>query len=147
VAEVQTDLRWGSSAETADRICCFNRHYAEHSGYFQQTAFFGSPEARKAESDNSPITFYDSVTGNPLFRAPVGRTWAEFRRESIAHGWPSFRDSEVNTSHVRLLANGEAVSNEGTHLGHNLPDSKGNRLCINIVSVAGRPSATSQAEL
>ena len=141
LARVQTDLRWGSSAETANRICCFNRHYAEHSGYFQQTAFFRSPEARKAETDGLPIIFYDSVTGSPLFRAPVGRTWAQFKLESIAHGWPSFRDAEVITSHVRILANGEAVSTDGTHLGHNLPDSSGNRYCINIVSVAGRPSA------
>ena len=34
---------------------------------------------------------------------------------------------------------GEAVSVDGTHLGHNLPDSKGNRYCINLVSVAGLP--------
>ena len=26
----------------------------------------------------------------------------------------------------------------GSHLGHNLPDSKGARYCINLVSVAGR---------
>jgi peptide methionine sulfoxide reductase MsrB len=31
------------------------------------------------------------------------------------------------------------VSLAGTHLGHNLPDSKGNRYCINLVSVAGYP--------
>lgn len=41
---------------------------------------------------------------------------------------------------VRCLENGEAVSIDGTHLGHNLPDSKGNRYCINLVSVAGRPA-------
>ena len=40
---------------------------------------------------------------------------------------------------VRCLKDGEAVSTAGTHLGHNLPDSKGNRYCINLVSVAGRP--------
>ena len=28
---------------------------------------------------------------------------------------------------------------DGTHLGHNLPDGSGNRYCINLVSVAGRP--------
>ena len=41
---------------------------------------------------------------------------------------------------VRVLANGEAVSVDGTHLGHNLPDGRGNRYCINLVSVAGKPS-------
>ena len=38
-----------------------------------------------------------------------------------------------------VLDIGEAVSVDGTHLGHNLPDSKGNRYCINLVSVAGLP--------
>lgn len=41
---------------------------------------------------------------------------------------------------MRCLPNGEAVSLDGTHLGHNLPDWKGNRYCINLVSVAGRPN-------
>ena len=27
-----------------------------------------------------------------------------------------------------------------SHLGHNLPDRKGSRYCINLVSVAGRPA-------
>ena len=41
------------------------------------------------------ITFYDSVTGKPLFIAPRERTFEEFRKESEDHGWPSFRDQEV----------------------------------------------------
>ena len=31
---------------------------------------------------------------------------------------------------MRVLSDGEAVSIDGTHLGHNLPDSKGNRYCM-----------------
>ena len=27
------DLRFGVEYTLADRICCFNRHYAEHGGY------------------------------------------------------------------------------------------------------------------
>ena len=34
---------------------------------------------------------------------------------------------------------GETVSVDGTHLGHNLPDRSGSRYCINLVSVAGNP--------
>ena len=30
---VQQKLRFGCDTSTADNICCFNRHYAEHSGY------------------------------------------------------------------------------------------------------------------
>lgn len=58
-----------------------------------------------------------------------------------SHGWPSFRDEEVVWDNVRCLSDGEAVSVDGTHLGHNLPDNKGSRYCINLVSVAGRPSS------
>ena len=47
---------------------------------------------------------------------------------------------QVVAENVRLLANGEAVSVDGTHLGHNLPDGRGNRYCINLVSIAGKPS-------
>jgi hypothetical protein len=38
------------------------------------------------------------------------------------HGWPSFRDDEVDWDFVRVLPDGETVSMDGTHLGHNLPD-------------------------
>ena len=48
-------------------------------------------------------------------------------------------NEKVVWENVRCLKNGEAVSVDGTHLGHNLPDSKGNRYCINLVSVAGLP--------
>jgi len=92
------------------------------------------------------ITFYDSNSGKPLFVAPRGRTLDQFLMESRAHGWPSFRDEEVVWENVRCLPGGEAVSVDGTHLGHNLPDKKGSRYCINLVSVAGRP-APSEAEL
>ena len=53
-----------------------------------------------------------------------------------AHGWPSFRNEEVVWANMRVLSDGEAVSIDGTHLGHNLPDSKGNRYCM----CAGEPS-------
>ncbi len=89
---------------------------------------------------SEPITFYDSVTGKPLFNAPVGRTMSGFLKESQDHGWPSFRDEEVVWENVRCLENGETVSLDGSHLGHNIPDNRGNRYCINLVSVAGKPS-------
>ena len=131
---VQKDLRWNCDAQTADRICNFNRHYAEFAGYWEQTSFL------KDESEASgEISFYDSNTGNELFTAPKGRSFEQFVKESRVHGWPSFRDDEVNWDYVRVLPDGEAVSVDGTHLGHNLPDKNGNRYCINLVSVAGRP--------
>ena len=131
---VQSSLRWNCDVDKADEICSFNRHYAEYKGYFIRSTSFLSEEDGTKE-----ITFYDSVTGKPLFIAPRGRTWKEFVDESQSHGWPSFRDEEVVWDSVRCLGDGEAVSVDGTHLGHNLPDRKGNRYCINLVSVAGKP--------
>mmetsp|Transcript_1703 Transcript_1703/g.3679 ORF Transcript_1703/g.3679 Transcript_1703/m.3679 type:complete len:208 (-) Transcript_1703:1751-2374(-) len=131
---VQKDLRWSCDFEVADRICNFNRHYAEYAGYWQTTDFIKS-----LKDEEQPVKFYDSVTGVLLFTAPVGRTMEEFLKESQGHGWPSFRDDEVNWDYVRCLNNGECISTTGTHLGHNLPDGSGNRYCINLVSVAGAP--------
>jgi len=132
---IQKDLRWGCDGETADRICNYNRHYAEYGGYWERATTF-----LKEESEASgEIKFYDSNTGKELFTGPKDRSWDEFVRESKAHGWPSFRDSEVNWDYVRVLPNGECISVDGTHLGHNLPDGSGNRYCINLVSVAGKP--------
>ena len=91
---------------------CYNRHYAEHSGYFLRTPF---EEYMRAHGE-SPVVFYDSVTGLPLYVAPVGRSVEDFLKESRAHGWPSFRDQECVWENVRLLKNGEAVSSAGTHL-------------------------------
>jgi peptide methionine sulfoxide reductase MsrB len=133
---VQDNLRWGCDTKTADRICNFNRHYAEHSGYFLESTKF----LQEAKNAGGEITFYDSNTGKPLFVAPRGRSLEDFLMESRAHGWPSFRDEEVIWENVRCLADGETVSLAGTHLGHNLPDKKGSRYCINLVSVAGNPN-------
>merc|ERR1712130_516419 len=133
VARAQKDLRWACDSLMADRITCFNRHYAEHFGYFRDTDF-----PKFAREHQGPISFFDVVTGKPLFRAPVGRTMKQFLIESENHGWPSFRDEEVIWENVRCLKNGETVSVDGSHLGHNLPDNHGNRYCINLVSISGR---------
>jgi hypothetical protein len=102
-APVRAALRWGCDPKLADRICCYNRHYAEHSGYFLTTSFLKT-------ADRAETSFYDSVSGKLLFQAPKGRTWAEFEAESRDHGWPSFRDEEVAWADVRVLPDGECVS-------------------------------------
>jgi len=49
-------------------------------------------------------------------------------------------------ANVRVLNDGETVSIDGTHLGHNIPDVPGvNRYCIDLVSVAGKPSVNATA--
>jgi len=134
---VQENLRYGVSNKLSDKICNFNRHFAEYSGSFLKTSFEDEVIAAKGQ----PITFYDSVSGKPLFVAPIGRSVDEFLSESEYHGWPSFRDQEVVWENVRVLKDGETVSITGTHLGHNIPSKdRRNRYCINLVSVAGNPA-------
>ena len=136
---VQENLRWGCDRNLADSICSFNRHFAEPAGYWKFTNF------KREIARDGEVTFYDSVSGKPLFVAPRGRTMNDFLGESTIHGWPSFRDEEVVWHNMRVIPSGrdgrrgEAVSVDGTHLGHNIPDRSGNRYCINLVSVAGRP--------
>jgi hypothetical protein len=90
---VQSDLRWRCDQKTADRICNYNRHWAEVSGYWETTTFLSDIDIDTKSTD--PVTFYDSNTGKVLFTAPVGRSWQDFLEESRHHGWPSFRDQEV----------------------------------------------------
>jgi len=86
-------------------------------------------------------TFYDAQCGVPLFKLGA-RPVADWEQESRAHGWPSFRDDEVVKLGTNVIqkAGGEIVSSCGTHLGHNLPDSGGNRYCINLLCIAGHPT-------
>jgi peptide methionine sulfoxide reductase MsrB len=136
---VQKNLRWDCDRDEADKIANFNRHYAEHSGYFSTRQNF-----LKDASKYDKMTFYDSNTGNELFEVGGStnkRSIKDFLEESRKHGWPSFRDDEVKWGNVRVLKNGETVSKDGTHLGHNLPDEKGSRYCINLVCIAGRPDS------
>jgi hypothetical protein len=114
---VQSNLRWGCDESTADRICNYNRHWAEQGGYWESTSFL--TETAEAQASEQPVIFYDSNTGEKLYTAPLDRSWADFIAESKKHGWPSFRDNEVNWDVVRVLKNGETVSVDGTHLGKN----------------------------
>ena len=92
--------------------------------------------------ERKEINHLQAVLGCPfsldkLFKWANRMIIEEFLEESKSHGWPSFRDDEVNWDNVEELWNGEIVSKNGTHLGHNLPDTQGNRHCINLVSIAG----------
>ena len=93
--------------------------------------------------DEGVTTFYDSVCGLPLFRAPVNRTAEDFETDSMEHGWPSFRAAEVvNDNVVTDEETGYVTSACGTHLGSYLPDAEGARWCIDVSCVAGNPVAT-----
>lgn len=117
--------------EVAEHICCNNHRFAESWGFLTQPdiALFDKLDS------NGITTFYDSVCGKPLFRAPIGRSFDQWKRESIAHGWPSFRKEEMVADNVKILQGGRMESACGTHLGHNLPDGE-DRYCIDLVCIA-----------
>ena len=127
-------MRSTSHRTTSDRICSFNRLYAEPPGYWRTSGLL----AELARTPDDTLVWYDSVSGKPLFVAPRGRSLEAFLRESEVHGWPSFRNEEVVWAHVRVMGS-EVVSTAGTHLGHNIPDEAGDRYCVNLVAVAGLP--------
>lgn len=85
-----------------------NQQYAEHRGYWTKTNFF--EEAKAEYEEKGEVTFYDSNTGKALFVVPRGgRTFQEFIKETLTHGWPSFRDEECIWDEIRVLNDGEAV--------------------------------------
>jgi hypothetical protein len=104
------NLRFGCEYKLADKICNYNRHFAENAGYFSHTTWL------KEVDPSAETAYYDSVTGKPLFIAPRGRTFEAFVKESKVHGWPSFRDEEVVWENVRCLRDGECVSLTGTSI-------------------------------
>ena len=101
-----------ADASLASQIGCFNRAGAEPKGSWERTGLVKAASRKQKGS----ITFYDTVSAKPLFVAPRNRTMADFLAESKVHGWPSFRDSEVNWDYVRVLPNGECISVDGTHV-------------------------------
>ena len=96
----QNDLLYHVDVNLADKISNYNRNWAEFAGYWRTTSFLTDVDKSKV------TTFYDSDTGKPLFRAPVGRSFDDFVAESTIHGWPSFRDEEVVWDNVRALKDG-----------------------------------------
>jgi hypothetical protein len=50
--------------------------------------------------------------GKALFIAPRGRTFEEFKQESLGHGWPSFRDEEVSGEKEARGGSGERGAGE-----------------------------------
>ena len=71
VGEPQDNLRWNVDNDIANRIACFNRHYAETRKY----AFTGDRTfLTYLESSGDDITYYDSITGKELFYGPKSRS-------------------------------------------------------------------------
>ena len=142
MSSVSTFLNMSVDYSVSDRICCHNHRYAERKGYLAEDEV----DLFSRLDPNEEIVFYDSVCGIPLFVAPRGRQFEEFREESLHHGWPSFRPEEIISENVIIHSNGRMESKCGTHLGHNLPNGGVDRYCIDLVCIAGSPSDSNSSE-
>merc|ERR1711924_538253 len=137
-APLQMELRYGLMRHRAiaDQICCRNKHDAEPSGLFasKEVDFFQNTDK------TGQTTVYDSVCGMPLFKAPIGRTFEEWREESIAAGWLSFRSEEMQwPENLYVHMGGEITSICGTHIGYDIPNDNGPRFMANLACIAGEP--------
>jgi hypothetical protein len=120
----------------AEAVCCDSAFAL----YAEPQDFFNRPDVNLfglIANATSPITFYDSVCGIPVFRAPVNRSMESFRNESLEHHWPSFRTAEIFAENIITRPDGVVVSKCGTHLGSNLPDQQGDRYCIDLSCISG----------
>lgn len=159
-AEVQPSLRYGISGRSspdvpvsvdpseslAEAVCCDTR-----------TQVFAEPQFLFAASDVSlfsklnqsgTTSFYDSVCGIELFRAPVNRSVDDFYRDTQQHGWPSFRLPEVVLENVLTnTSTGMVTSKCGTHLGSYLPDDMGPRWCMDLACISGHSAQSLSAAM
>ena len=55
-------------------------------GYFEGSTSFEKDVRQIVANTGEPVTFYDSVSGKPLFKAPINRSVDEFIAESKVHG-------------------------------------------------------------
>jgi len=153
-ASVQSNLRYNisifdtpdgvpvnvSATESlATAVCCDKRTkvFAEPRFLFQNpfVNLFGAMRKK-----GGVTTFYDSVCGLPLFKAPLGRSQDDFEADTTEHGWPSFRPKELITENVVTDKDGFVYSKCGTHLGSYLPDEKGARWCLDLSCLSGNPA-------
>mmetsp|Transcript_9829 Transcript_9829/g.32779 ORF Transcript_9829/g.32779 Transcript_9829/m.32779 type:complete len:281 (-) Transcript_9829:555-1397(-) len=155
---VQKQLRFGISGREqptvpvplpateslAEAVCCDNRTVA----YAEPRFLYQAPDiALYSRLDAGVTTFYDSVCGLPLFRAPLNRSLAAFKADTDEHGWPSFRTAEVFAANVVTDVKSGLVSSRcGTHLGSYLPDGAGPRWCMDLSCIAGSPAGSTASQ-
>ena len=106
----------------------------ERAGRWTSTAFSRSTRRRRwRRAGRSP-----STTASPgcalqgADRSVVARLCAREPRARLA----VLPRRELLPAYVRICPTANLQSVNGTHLGHNLPDGKGNRYCINLCSAA-----------
>lgn len=58
----------------------------ERNGWILGSTSFEKDVRQIVANTGEPVTFFDSVSGKPLFKAPINRSVDEFLNESKVHG-------------------------------------------------------------
>ena len=110
-ADVQAKLRFGISGRTepdvpvpvaadetlSEAVCCDVRTQL----FAEPQRLFAAPDIALFDkiTHNGTTVFFDSVCGIPLFRAPVDRSFEDFRKDSDEHGVRSSPHARVRFVH------------------------------------------------
>lgn len=128
--DVQETLQYGVSGLWSD-TCCSST--GDTINYFETIGLFAQLNASQT------TTLYDSTCGLPLFTAPIGRTFEEWRVECEEYGQLLFREEEVNWNNT-VLESGELVSICGTRVGEYTSSSSSvDVYSVYIACISGMP--------
>ncbi|GMH55903.1 hypothetical protein TrRE_jg8414 [Triparma retinervis] len=131
----EVGLPGGSVDESLSQAVCCD---ADFDAYPEPRNFYLDKQLFREISKSGVTTFYDSACGIPVFQAPVGRSFADFKSDTSSHGWPSFRGEEVLKENVVVGDDGLTIYSKcGTKLGTYETDDSGTRACIDLVCIAG----------
>ena len=133
-------LRVCGSTE-ADWVCCENRHYAERAGRWTSTAFLWTHRRRWRQRADHLLRQRDRAAAlQGADRPVVARFCAREPRTTAV--LPRRRAAARVRAHPAQRRDGSV---NGTHLGHNLPDSRATATA-SLCSVAGLPAGSGERE-
>jgi len=130
LTDIQNSLQYGVLSSMSDSCCTQNGttvNYFETIGLFQQL------------NSSTTTTLYDSTCGLPLFQAPIGRSFQEWKDECERSGELRFHEKEAICDNIRVLKSGELISICGTRLGEFISSSSGKDYSVNIACLSGLP--------
>lgn len=122
-------VEFASGEDLVTAICCDTAFAA----FAEPNGFYSRPDVNLLATVKQGTKFFDSVCGEAIFQIT---DLDRFTEETNEHGWPSFRDADLLGNDVKITDSGDVYAC-GTKLGSNLPDSEGNRYCLDLTCISG----------
>lgn len=131
LTEVHGVLRYGISNSISD-ICSSNTSATVR--YFETIRLF------QQLNTSQMTTFYECTCGLPLFVAPVGRSFDQWRNDCERNGQLEFQEEEIIKKNTKVLQSGDLVSICGRHVGkYTTSSTSGDVYVANIACISGSP--------